>query len=67
MTATDSTAEEPTLEMARRVFGMLPEVRKPELYKRFPRASLVDVEGAKRAFGYEGSTVWDKLKATVKV
>lgn len=65
VTAKDSTAEEPTLDLARRLWGRVPDVRTPQLYKSFPRASLCSGEAAKRHFGFEASSDWLKLRATV--
>ena len=46
--AEDTLCSRPTLEMIEERFGKLPEVRKPEIYERNPRASVFDNTRARR-------------------
>lgn len=65
VSARDTTADIPTLDLARRLFGKLPEIRKPAYYKDFPRASLIDVDHARTVLGFEAESEWPKLRASV--
>ncbi len=56
--APNTIAAEPTLELVRRRFGRLPEIRRPELYERDPHAALFDIAKARRLLGYAPSRDW---------
>lgn len=56
--APDTIAEEPTLDLVRRRFGKLPEIRRPELYQRDPHAGLFDIDKARTQLGYAPSRDW---------
>ena len=61
--AADNCVDEPTFDMLRRNRILpFPEVRLPLLYKRNPRASILDPERAKRVIGFEPSSDWMKVK-----
>lgn len=65
--AADNCVEEPTLEMLRRnKIEPFPEVRAPALYRKFPRASVLDTEHAKRILGYEPTSDWLALSAAAR-
>lgn len=65
VSARDTTADVPTLDLARRLFGTLPTIRKPAYYRDFPRASLIDVEHARTVLGFEAKSDWPRLRATI--
>ena len=44
---------EPTLDVMRRIYGDLPEVRDPAYYEANPRAQAFDISKAKRLLGYK--------------
>jgi UDP-glucose 4-epimerase len=56
--APNTLAAEPTLALVERRFGMLPEIRRPELYAGDPHAALFDIAKARRLLGYEPSRDW---------
>jgi nucleoside-diphosphate-sugar epimerase len=60
--ATDTFADEPTLEILRRTYGALPPIRRPDLYERNPRASVLDNSRARRILGWEPTTSWPALR-----
>ncbi|MCX7356035.1 MAG: hypothetical protein NTY59_14655 [Alphaproteobacteria bacterium] len=61
--AADNCVDESTFDMLRRNRILpFPEVRLPLLYKRNPRASVLDPERAKRVIGFEPSSDWMKVK-----
>jgi nucleoside-diphosphate-sugar epimerase len=61
ISAADSSAWEPTLERAQRLFGRLPEVRDPARYAREPRASMIDAARARELLGWEPTSSWPEL------
>lgn len=61
VSAKDTTADEPTLDLAKRIFKTMPAIRKPDYYKANPRASFVDIEHARKVLGFEASSDWLKL------
>lgn len=65
LSAADSCAETSTLDVAERTFSPMPKIRHPGLYKANPRASMVDLDHARRRLGYEPTSDWLKLKASV--
>jgi nucleoside-diphosphate-sugar epimerase len=64
--AADSCAVDSTLEVAKRLFSPFPKIRHPGLYQAHPRASMVDIDHARRRLGYEPTSDWLKLRAGVK-
>ena len=52
-------------ERARRLFGRLPEVRDPQRFEREPRASLIDASRARDRLGWEPTSSWPELAASV--
>ena len=60
--AADTFTEVPTLDHLRRTYGTLPPIRQPELYKRNPRASVLDTEKARRLLGWHSTTSWPQLR-----
>jgi UDP-glucose 4-epimerase len=63
VTAADTFEPSPTLPYLREAFGGLPEVRKPDLYARNPRASAHDSSRAREVLGWSASTTWPDLVA----
>ena len=63
VTAADTFEPSPTLPYLREAFGGLPEVRKPDLYARNPRASVHDSSRAREVLGWSASTTWPDLVA----
>ena len=50
--AADGLNERPTLDLARRRWGSLPAVRRPDLYDALPTASVLDITKAREKLGY---------------
>jgi UDP-glucose 4-epimerase len=65
ITADDTFETRPTLEHLHDVYGPLPEIRKPEIYRRNPRASSYDTERARRELGWAASGSWHDLVSRV--
>ena len=55
----------PTLEMARERWGTLPEIRKPEIFKKDPFASVIDISAARDRLGYQPTSDWRKMIAAI--
>jgi nucleoside-diphosphate-sugar epimerase len=60
--AADTFTDEPTLDHLRRTYGTVPPVRRPELYERNPRASVLDNSRARRVLGWEPAKSWPELR-----
>lgn len=60
-TAADTFEPEPTLPYMERVYGTLPDVRKPEIYERNPHASPCDSDHAREVLGWEPTGTWEEL------
>ncbi len=56
--APNTLAPEPTLDLVKRRFGKLPEIRRPELFREDPNAALFDIAKARRLLGYAPSADW---------
>lgn len=52
ITAADGLNTRPTLEMAQERWGRLPEVRRPQIYRDNPTASILDITKARDKLGY---------------
>lgn len=61
LSAEDTFAPEPTLDFLVRVYGTLPEIRKPELYRNNPYASMWDLAHARRVLGFAPQSNWRRL------
>lgn len=59
--AADTFSDEPTLDHLRRTYGTLPPIRRPELYEKNPRASVLDTDKARRMLGWQSTTTWPEL------
>jgi nucleoside-diphosphate-sugar epimerase len=64
ITAADTFIPTPTLPYLQGVFGALPEVRRPELYARNPRASAHDSSRARDVLGWSPEKSWADLAAS---
>jgi len=60
--AADTFSDEPTLDHLRRTYGTLPPIRRPELYERNPRASVLDNSHARQSLGWRPTTAWPELR-----
>lgn len=61
ISAVDTFTDEPTLEHLRKTYGAVPPVRRPELYQKNPRASVLDNARARRLLGWEPTSTWPSL------
>ncbi len=66
ISAADGLNPRPTLEMARERWGSLPEIRRPEIYERNPFASVIDTTRARDRLGYEPTSDWRKMIASLQ-
>jgi len=63
LAAADTFETEPTLPHLERVYGALPEIRKPEIYRRDPHASAYDITRARDVLGWIPATRWAQVAA----
>jgi len=61
LSAADTFAPEPTLDFLTRVYGSLPEIRKPEIYRSNPFASMWDIAHARAVLGFAPQSDWRRL------
>jgi nucleoside-diphosphate-sugar epimerase len=66
ISAADGLNARPTLEMARERWATLPEVRRPEIYEKNPFASVIDTTRARDRLGYEPTSDWRKMIASLQ-
>jgi nucleoside-diphosphate-sugar epimerase len=59
--ASDSYSSEPVLEYVQRIYGRLPELRKPGLYSQNPFASLFDSDAARVNLRWQSTGSWRDL------
>ena len=59
ITAADTFDPEPTLVHLEKTYGTRIEVRKPEIYAKWPRASAWDITRAREVLGWSPSQDWD--------
>ena len=59
--AADSFDSTPTLAYMARVYGRIPEVRKPKIYEKNPHASVVDCTRAREVLGWQPTSDWSKM------
>ena len=55
----------PTLEMAKERWGVLPEIRKPEIFQNDSFASVMDISKARDRLGYQPTSDWRKMRAAI--
>ena len=63
LTAADTFEPIPTLTHIEKVYGRLPEVRKPEIYARNPNATAYDISRAREILGWSPSADWAQVSA----
>lgn len=61
ISAPDTLCTEPTLDMVRRRWGAVPEIRDPDLYAANPYAALLDISAARTELGYAPEAKWSQL------
>ena len=61
ITAADGLNTRPTLELVRERYGILPEIRRPDLYAHLPTASVLDGSRAREVLGFEPRRDWRRL------
>src|SRR5512141_424659 len=66
ISAADGLNTRPTLDMLRERYGQLPEIRNPEYFRRNPLASVLDITRARDVLGFEPTSDWRKMFASVK-
>ena len=66
ISAADGLNTRPTLDMLRERYGQLPEIRNPEYFRRNPLASVLDITRARDVLGFEPTSNWRKMFASVK-
>ncbi|MSO93015.1 MAG: NAD(P)-dependent oxidoreductase [Rhodospirillales bacterium] len=59
--AGDSFDPTPTLMYVARVYGRIPEVRKPQVYEKNAHASVIDCSRARETLGWEPTSDWAKM------
>ena len=59
--AADTCTEVPTLDFLERQYRPMVPVRRPELFERNPRASVIDITRAHNVLGYEPTSNWLEL------
>ncbi len=63
--AADTCTHDPTLDFLERLYGPMLDVRRPELFERNPRASVIDITRAHKVLGYEPTSSWPELVKAV--
>ena len=66
ISAADGLNTRPTLDMLRERYGQLPEIRNPEYFRRNPLASVLDITRARDVLGFEPTSDWRKMFASIK-
>lgn len=56
--APDTFSEERTLDLVRRRYGELPEIRRPDLYLQNPYATIYDISRAQALLGFDPESNW---------
>jgi nucleoside-diphosphate-sugar epimerase len=65
VTAADTFGAEPTLRHLERLYGTVPEIRKPDVYRQNPHAGAYDTSRAREILGWTPSVAWADLVARV--
>lgn len=65
VSAADSFASEPTLPLIEALYGRVPEIRRPEVFERNPRASLLDTSRAREILGWAPSGDWAQVRSSI--
>jgi UDP-glucose 4-epimerase len=56
----------PTLDMLRERYGTLPEIRNPDYFRKNPLAAVLDISRAQDVLGFEPTSDWRQMVATLK-
>lgn len=64
-TSLDGLNSRPTLELVEERYGRLPEIRRPEIYRLNPTASIFDTTKAREMLGYQPISDWRAMIATL--
>jgi nucleoside-diphosphate-sugar epimerase len=65
LSAADSFSPMPTIELVKRNFGTVPEIRNPALYEGDPRASVYEIGRTRERLGWEPRDRWADLLGRV--
>ena len=65
ISAADGLNVRPTLEFALERWGKVPELRRPAYYTANPCASILDITKAREVLGYEPSSDWRRMVASL--
>jgi nucleoside-diphosphate-sugar epimerase len=61
LSARDTFSPEPTLDFMRRRFGPIEDIRRPELFRRNPHASIWDLINAEQQLGFRPEYDWRRF------
>lgn len=65
--AQDTFEPTPTLEYAKSAYGMLPEVKRPEIYAANAHASMIDCSKAREILDWVPQTDWESLSHGIDI
>ncbi len=63
ISAADGLNRLPTLALCRERYGRLPKIRRPEVYRRLPTASILDGSRAREILGFVPTSNWRRMRA----
>ncbi len=66
ISAADGLNPRPTLEMAKERWGTLPEIRRPEVFRNNPFASVIDITRARERLSYQPTSNWREMISTLR-
>jgi nucleoside-diphosphate-sugar epimerase len=58
--AADTYDAQPTLDVLSDLFGALPEIRRPDVYRDHPRAAVFDTSAAEERLGWHPTKGWQE-------
>lgn len=61
ISAADTLARRPTLELIEQRLGYIPKIRRPNLYEANPTASILDITRSRERLNFEPMSNWRKL------
>ena len=62
ISAADGLNRLPTLALCRERYGRLPKIRRPEVYRRLPTASILDGSRAREILGFVPTSNWRRMR-----
>lgn len=65
ITADDGLNERPTLEMLKERYGTVPPLRNPARFEQLPTASIFDTSHAREVLGYQPTSNWRDMVASI--